>query len=104
MPTAAIIPPNTPKVAPNKNPLRLPTFAIHIDAGNIINAVPKNIDAIGNVANVGVLAIFAPAKPPIVITITETVWNKDCELAKIKTWRCIVLSSIKKPSSRLVIH
>jgi tRNA (Thr-GGU) A37 N-methylase len=48
-------------------------------------AVPKNIEAIGNVASIGVFAIFAPARPPIVITITETVWNRACELAKIRT-------------------
>ncbi len=70
---AAIIPPITPKKAPKRKPLRRPTCAINIDAGNIIKAVPKNIDAMGKVASIGVLEIFAPAKPPIVMTMIDTV-------------------------------
>ncbi|SSS28108.1 Uncharacterised protein [Acinetobacter baumannii] len=90
MPIDAIMPPSTPKKAPNRKPLRRPTRAMSIDAGNIIKAVPKNIEAIGSVASVGVFAIFAPAKPPMVMTMTETVWKSDWELAKINTWRCMV--------------
>ncbi|MCY1421344.1 hypothetical protein D9M71_369950 [compost metagenome] len=73
MPIETIMPPSTPKEAPNKKPLRRPTCAMSIEAGNIIKAVPKNIDAMGKVASVGVFAILAPAKPPIVMTITDMV-------------------------------
>ena len=84
------MPPSTPKKAPNRKPLRRPICAINIEAGNIIKAVPKNIEAMGSVESVGVFAICAPAKPPMVMTMTETVWKSDWELAKINTWRCMV--------------
>jgi len=63
--------------------------AIHIEAGNIIAAVPTNIVAMGRVAHCGALAIFAPARPPIVMTSTEAVWNSAWAIARISTWRCM---------------
>jgi hypothetical protein len=43
-------------------------LAIHIDAGNVAAAVPRNIAAIGMVASSGRDAIWPPARPPMVIT------------------------------------
>lgn len=68
MPSAAVTPPMPPSSAPTTNPLRRPTFAIQADAGNVETAVPRNMDAIGAVANSGLVAIWLPAKPPTVMT------------------------------------
>src|SRR3546814_6307093 len=34
-------------------------------------------------------AICPPARPPTVITITDTIWNRACAQARISTWRCM---------------
>jgi hypothetical protein len=98
-PSADTSPPATPSTAPNTNPARRPTRAIHIDAGNIIAAVPTNIVAMGKVAHRGALATCAPARPPIVMTRTETVWNSAWATARIRTWRRMDASCIVSAGS-----
>jgi hypothetical protein len=53
-------------------------LAIQRDAGKVAAAVPRNIVAIGSVPDVGEVAIYIPANPPTVITMTETVWKSAC--------------------------
>src|SRR3546814_537716 len=89
MPQAPTRPPATPSVVPIRNPARRPARAIHIEAGNIIVAVPRNMVAMGSVAQRGDAAICPPARPPTVITITDTIWNRACAQARISTWRCM---------------
>ena len=73
MPKAPTTPPAVPSTAPATKPARRPARAIHIDAGTVASAVPRNIEAIGAVAHRGSVAIWLPASPPTVITRTETV-------------------------------
>ena len=73
MAVAAASPPATPSSAPSTKPARLPTRVIQIEAGKVVTAVPRNIAAIGMVASSGRGAIWPPASPPTVITMTDTV-------------------------------
>jgi lactoylglutathione lyase len=51
---------------------------IHVEAGKVVVAVPRNIAAMGMVASSGREAIIPPARAPTVITMTEAVWNSAC--------------------------
>lgn len=82
-------PPGVPKAAPARKPIRRPTRAIHIEVGTVAIAVPRNIDAIGAVAQSGEGASVAPAGPPIVMTSTEAVWNSACAEAGTTTCQYI---------------
>lgn len=73
MPAAPDMPPTTPSSAPSTKPARRPTRVIHIEAGKVTTAVPRNMAAIGSVASSGRAAILAPASAPTVMTSTDTV-------------------------------
>ena len=88
-----------PSSAPVMKPMRRPTRVIHMDAGKVMIAVPRNMPAIGIVASSGLGVICAPARPPTVITRTETVWKSACAVARSSTWRCIGLLSIVRACS-----
>ena len=68
-----------------------------MDAGNMATAVPRNMLAMGVVANSGREERWLPAKPPTVITSTETVWNKAWAMARMSTWRCMDCLNIAGP-------